>query len=304
MAASGFSDGVLVAADDGAEEAFDQIALLLHAVLAGDEDELVVGGDAVVLDVEHVDGVAEHLALDGLDVPVGADGRVDLSGVQRRPQVEADVDELHGVETALDAGAAEDGLEVDLVAGDAGVADALAGELGGVGDARRFEGLNGVERDVDDRADGGDGDAFGLGQNHVGLVADGEVDGVPGDELGRVFGVAAELELDVQPFVLEEALGQSGVESRVVGVGEPVEGDREPVGVVLAACGGEERHGGQNARRGEQPPLPGNPPAKVGEVHGSSCGLVVRRCDCSARWAQGVAPSARRVRRHRRARFP
>ena len=185
MAASGFSTVVLVAADDGAQEAFDEVALLPHAGLAGDEDELVVGGHAVVLDVEHVDGVAQHLALDGLDVPVGADRCVDFSGVQRRPQVEADIDKLHGVESSLDAGAAQDRLQVDLVAGDAGVADALAGELGGIGDPRTLEGLNRVERDVDDGADGGDGDALRLGQDHVGLVADGEVDGVPGDELGR-----------------------------------------------------------------------------------------------------------------------
>jgi len=236
----GVAGGVGVALKEGASELSDGIAIVFEIVLVGDEDKLVVDGDAPVLGADNVDIVALIFHSDGFVGPVAADTGIDLLCHQSCAEVKANVHKLDVLE-ALEAVGFEHGVEEGFVGGDAGIADLLAFELAGLGDAGGLEGHDGVQRPLDNGGDGDDGYTSVSGKEEVGLVGDAEVvsAGADGDEDGcRVGGGIG---LDVQAFVVEVAFVEGDEEAGVVGVGEPVKGEADFLGGVGAgvAAGGE-----------------------------------------------------------------
>jgi len=93
--------------------------------LARDDDELVVGRDAGLVDADDLRVLVLALELDALVVPEPAQRRVDLLGQHRRNEVEPDVD----LPDAGDARVGGDRLEVRRLVRDARRADALALQL-------------------------------------------------------------------------------------------------------------------------------------------------------------------------------
>ena len=118
--------------------------------------------------------------VDALDVEEAAEHRVGAAGEQRRHEVEADVHLLDRV--GVDAGVAEDRLEVGVLVRDPGGDDGLALEVGRLLDARVGQRDQRGQRPVDERRDGDHVEALVAGEHHLGLVGDRQV-GLPGGDL-------------------------------------------------------------------------------------------------------------------------
>ena len=95
---------------------------------AGDEDELVVGGDAELVDRLYEGLLARELELHALDVAEAAEHRLGATAEHRLQQVEADVDLLDV--GGVDAVVLEDRLQVGRLVRDPGGHHAFAGEVG------------------------------------------------------------------------------------------------------------------------------------------------------------------------------
>ena len=88
------------------------------------------------------------------------------------------------------------------------------------------------QRLLDDRRDRHQRLALVAGEQHLGLVGDRDVDLAGREQLQRQRRVGRHLDVDVETGLLEVALGQRLVDADVVGVGEPVEHQRQR----LRAC--------------------------------------------------------------------
>ena len=124
MAAFGCCDGGVGAALQGGEEEADLLRVLFQRLAVGDEDELVVGGDAELVDRGDHRVFAALAQVDALDVEEAAEHRLGAAAEQRRQQAEADVDGFDVGGGQLDAG--EDRLQEGVLVGDAGGGDGLA----------------------------------------------------------------------------------------------------------------------------------------------------------------------------------
>ena len=85
------SDGVLGALRQPGDEGPDPIRILLDREPARDQDELVVGRNAELVNRDDPRVEAAEAQVDPLDVPEASEDRVDLAADQRRQQVETDV---------------------------------------------------------------------------------------------------------------------------------------------------------------------------------------------------------------------
>ena len=185
--------------------------------------------------------------LDALVVPEGAQGGVDLLGLHRRDEVEADVDLLD--RRRVDAGACEDRLQVGRLVGDARGADGLALQLRRVVDRVLADRHDRGQRLLHERADGHELQALVAREQQLGLVGDREVDLAGRQQLERRGGIARRLDLDVEPGAAEGAVGLGRVDPRVVGVGEVVEHEPQALlgrrggGLLALAAGGEQQRG-------------------------------------------------------------
>ena len=217
---------------------------------AHDHHELVVARDADLVDADHIRVLAHLRELDRLVVPVRAERRVDAAGEHRGNQVGADVDLLDGPRRHTLAG--EDRLKVGVLIGDPRVPDALAAQLGDRLDALGAERHDRGERLLDDRRDGHQGKVAVAREHHLGLVGHRRVYLARGQQLERARGIRRHLDVNAEARPREIALGQGLVDPHMVGVGEPVEHQRQRLGapsrrgdrlVLLAAR--REQHTGE-----------------------------------------------------------
>ena len=89
-----FGRGLGAALQRGHEEA-DRFRVLFERLAVGDEDQLVVGRDAELVDRGDDRVFAALAQVDALDVAEAAEHRLGAAADQRRQQAEADVDRLH-----------------------------------------------------------------------------------------------------------------------------------------------------------------------------------------------------------------
>ena len=124
-------------------------------------------------------------------------------------------------------------------------------------DVRRGQRDDRRQRPLDERRDRDQFQAFVAGEQQLGLVGDRHIDLAGRQQLQRFGGFGGDHRLDFKPRGAEVAGGQSGVERRVVGVGEPVEHHREGLGssrgdrVLLGAAGGQGKGAGDGEHSGE-----------------------------------------------------
>jgi hypothetical protein len=84
-------DRVRVALRQRRDEGSDPVRVLIDLGGVRDQDELVVGRDTELVDRDHPGVEPAQREVDPLDVPEGAEDRVDLAADQGRQQVEPDV---------------------------------------------------------------------------------------------------------------------------------------------------------------------------------------------------------------------
>ena len=167
-----------------------------------------------------------------LVVPERAERRVDLAesiaGTRLKPTLVSST--LSGSTPAL----REDRLQVGRLVGDAGGADALAGEVLGARRCRCRERHQRRQRLLHERADRDELRALVAREQQLGLVGDGEVGAAALEQLERRGGVGRRLDLDVEPGALVLARRLGRVDAGVVGVGEVVEHEVEALDLAAA----------------------------------------------------------------------
>ena len=124
VAAFGLFDRGVGAALQGGDEEADLFRVFFQLLAAGDQDQLVVGRDAELVDRGDDRLLAAFAQVDALDVAVAAEHRLGAAADQGREQAEADVDRLDVGGGELGAG--EDRLQEGVLVGDAGGGDGLA----------------------------------------------------------------------------------------------------------------------------------------------------------------------------------
>ena len=250
----GIAPGGLVAPRERLHEPPDHVRVIDDRVLADDHDELVIGGDADVLHVDHVRVLVELGELDRLVVPERADGGVDAARQHRRDQIAADVGDLDRARGH--AGPSQDRLEIAELVRDAGVADALAAQLGRARNVLGADRHDRRERPLHDRGDRHQRQALVSREQDLGLVGDRGVDLARGQQLERVGRVGRHLDVHVEARLGEVAFRERLVDPDVVGVREPVEHQRQ-----LLRAAGRPRHrllllpaagGGNGQQRGRE----------------------------------------------------
>ncbi len=242
----GVAEDLAVAARDRGDRAAHEPRLVLQDLARRREDELGVGGRAVVVDAELARLRALGAQRDALDVPEARRGG-DAPGQQARHGGEADRGRADLVRIA--PGAGDDRAQHGVVARQARDADAPALEVARGLHARLGEDRR--QRLLDERHDADEVAAALARDREVVDVEDREV-GAPGDEqLDRVRRVRrhADAQVDAQRVVIAALDG--GVDARVHGVWLEVQQQRRgAVGRGLLAVGAAARE--RQAGGGEQ----------------------------------------------------
>ena len=243
-----------------AEETGEHIGVVLDGLVARKNDFLVVVRHAVFREVEiaHVKALVLHLR--HLVVDHAADGGVHIAGGHGTHEVKAHV--LHGDARRIRADVLHDGGDHRFGQRRAAVADRLADEIFRGIDVLLAERDDGVERGLQQRADGLDLHILIRARlNEIVLIVQADFRLAGGHEGHGVVRVGRELEVDLQALLGEVAALDGDVQERVQRVGIPVEHDvdlAQVVGlgrifavVLSAAAAGEhgaEHHGGEQQR--------------------------------------------------------
>ena len=158
--------------------------------------------------------------------PVDADHGIGPSGKHGGQEIEADVDDLdivHG-----QPGGFEQGLEERFVGREAGDGDRFALEVGGGFDAGIGEHHQAVQRVLDEGGDGHDRHILLAGEQHFRLVRHPEGIAPRANGLEHGGGIGRDDDFDVEAGLGEKAAILGHVQAGVVGIGIPVEGERDP----------------------------------------------------------------------------